>query len=173
MMQNRVENKRHAHANDHAGLSLHERIDLLRFSKKGKLSAMYNNRTPKQQVVEHELAEQVAFVEWANQTQWKDGYVIGDFLTHVVSEKRRPPQARKRLSDLGSGQGYPKLILDIPTFEFPGLRLEIKAPEPHYSYVTKAQSEWHEKLRAMGYRVEICKSCDEAIEIVKNYLKLS
>ncbi|HAS6385900.1 TPA: VRR-NUC domain-containing protein [Vibrio vulnificus] len=149
-------------------LSLQQEIGLIGLAKGGHSQA-YKNNPSKRRPILRERAEQVALVDWANKTTW-NGILIGDFLTHVPNEGKRGPQAQKDFVELGGSKGYPDLILDIPTKKYPGLRIEMKAPEPYYSYVTSSQENWHEKLRAMGYRVEICNSHEAGKILIMDYL---
>ncbi|MEK0268276.1 VRR-NUC domain-containing protein [Vibrio vulnificus] len=149
-------------------LSLQQEIGLIGLAKGGH-SLFYKNNSNKRRPVLREQAEQVALVDWANKTTW-NGILIGDFLTHVPNRDKSGPQAQKDFIELGGSRGYPNLILDIPTKKYPGLRIEMKAPSPYYSYMTSNQESWHEKLRAMGYCVEVCNSHEEGKALIMDYL---
>lgn len=77
----------------------------------------------------------------------------------------------------GRKPGVPDLFLPVPRpigwdegcIRFcPGLFIELKRTRG--GTVAPEQKEWHEKLRAQGYRVEICKGCDEAWSVIMDYL---
>ncbi|GIA98513.1 hypothetical protein VCSRO184_0242 [Vibrio cholerae] len=136
---------------------------------KGRNAPSYKSNATKRVMVLRERAEQAALVEWADVTT-VHGILIGEFLTHVPNEGKRGPQARNDFIELGGSAGYPDLILDIPTKRYAGLRIEMKAPEPFDAKVTSSQMAWHEKLRKMGYRVEVCRGLEEAKRIIIDYL---
>ncbi len=48
-----------------------------------------------------------------------------------------------------------------------GLFIEMKTPK---GVVSAAQKAWHERLTEAGYRVEVCRSAQEAITLIKEYL---
>ncbi|HFQ5433818.1 TPA: VRR-NUC domain-containing protein [Vibrio vulnificus] len=148
-------------------LSLEQEIGLIGLAR-GNNSLSYKGVSKRQPIL-RERAEQVTLINWANETMF-EGVLIGEYLTHVANEGKRGPQARKDFIELGGRAGYPDLILDIPTARYPGLRIEMKAPEPYDSAVTPEQYAWHEKLRARGYRVEVCRGFEEAKELIMDYL---
>ncbi len=48
-----------------------------------------------------------------------------------------------------------------------GLFIEMKTPK---GVVSAAQKAWHSRLTEAGYRVEVCRSAQEAIDLIKSYL---
>ncbi len=48
-----------------------------------------------------------------------------------------------------------------------GLFIEMKTPK---GKVSAAQKVWHSRLTEAGYRVEVCRSAQEAIDLIKSYL---
>jgi len=77
----------------------------------------------------------------------------------------------------GLKAGYPDIVVDVPrivkTTEShvrmcPGLRVEMKRVKG--GHVDPEQKVWHERLRAQGYKVEVCKGCDEAWAVICEYL---
>lgn len=152
-------------------MSLSQELDLMHLSRGRKHPAYsgYQSVKGKRQPVLRERAEQAALIEWADVTTL-NGVLIGEFLTHVMNEGKRGPRARQDFIELGGSAGYPDLILDIPTARYPGLRIEMKAPIPFDSPVTKEQEAWHKRLRDMGYRVEVCRGVEEAKKVIMDYL---
>ncbi len=71
------------------------------------------------------------------------------------------------LKDEGLRNGYPDLGLEVARGRFHGLRIEMKLPETHPDV---GQQIYHELLRAQGYRVEVCRSLEEAIKVIEDYL---
>lgn len=154
-------------------VSMSQELQLLKLSKRGMNAAKlggYQQKGPKRKKrVLRERAEQVAVVNWANETII-NGVLVGDFLTHVANEGKRGPQARKDFVELGGRAGYTDLIIDIPTAYYHGLRIEMKAPAPYDAPVTPAQEACHARLRSMGYRVEVCRGFEAAKAVIVNYL---
>jgi hypothetical protein len=77
----------------------------------------------------------------------------------------------------GLKRGYPDIVVDVPRVVkispaharmCPGLRIELKRIRG--GHVDPEQKEWHERLRSRGYRVEVCRGCDEAWRVICEYL---
>ncbi|EKZ6376921.1 VRR-NUC domain-containing protein [Klebsiella aerogenes] len=113
-----------------------------------------------------ELLEQEALIQWAALTVIK-GYRVGDYLVHVPNEGKRGPKAASEFKRAGGRAGYPDLILDIPSGEWHGLRIEMKAKG---GKPTSKQLEWIERLRVVGYRAEVCYGFDSAKKLISEYL---
>lgn len=113
-----------------------------------------------------ELLEQEALIQWAALTVIK-GNRVGDYLVHVPNEGKRGPKAASEFKRAGGRAGYPDLILDIPSGEWHGLRIEMKAKG---GKPTSKQLEWIERLRAVGYRAEVCYGFDSAKKLISEYL---
>lgn len=118
-----------------------------------------------------EMREQKAFAKWfaAQYPTCKDFLTVASFGENIGARRM------KRLKDMGLTPGWPDLFLAIPKrlnenspIICPGFFIEMKvkggAVEPH-------QQKIHEKLRSVGFRVDVCWSCDEAIDSTKDYLK--
>lgn len=65
--------------------------------------------------------------------------------------------------------GVPDIFVDHPTDRYHGLRIEMKRPG---ETPTDKQLIWHERLRARGYRVDVCYSAVEALKVWCDYLGL-
>lgn len=113
-----------------------------------------------------ELLEQEALIQWAALTVIK-GYRVGDYLVHVPNEGKRGPKAASEFKRAGGRAGYPDLILDVPSGQWHGLRIEMKAKG---GKPTSKQLEWIERLRAVGYRAEVCYGFDSAKKLISEYL---
>lgn len=68
---------------------------------------------------------------------------------------------------LGLTPGHCDLVLYIPRLGFSGLHIEMKKPG---GKVAPHQKEIHTLLRQQNYKVEVCYSSDDAINILKEYL---
>jgi hypothetical protein len=62
-------------------------------------------------------------------------------------------------------QGSP---LSVETIGCPGLFIEMKTPT---GVLSKVQKEVHSKLEDAGYKVAVCRSLDEFMQTVNNYLR--
>lgn len=116
-----------------------------------------------------ELLEQEALIQWAALTVI-NGYRVGDYLVHIPNEGKRGPKAASEFKRAGGRAGYPDLILDLPSGQWHGLRIEMKAKG---GKPTAAQKEWIERLRSVGYRAEVCYGFDEARGLIIEYLAFS
>lgn len=72
----------------------------------------------------------------------------------------------------GVKKGYPDYLLDVPRGEFHGLRIELKRVDASPSDTKKEQREWHDRLRAAGYRVEVCKGWQASWAVLCDYLSI-
>lgn len=79
----------------------------------------------------------------------------------------------------GMKKGFPDIFLPVPRGDYYGLFIELKI-KPYrnhkhkivYPKISGEQLWWIAKLKAMGYRAEICKGYDLAIVEILNYLQL-
>ena len=84
-----------------------------------------------------------------------------------------------RMKAEGVQKGVPDIFLPVPmtytdnavvTSMYAGLWIEMKAGKNKPSV---EQTWWMEKLDSMGYKVAVCYSCEEAIEVITDYLDLN
>ena len=66
----------------------------------------------------------------------------------------------------GVTPGVPDIIVLLPTKTHHGLLIELKS---NSGKTTDKQQQMIERLLAVGYRVEVCKSLDEVILLVRDY----
>ena len=79
----------------------------------------------------------------------------------------------------GMKKGFPDIFLPVPKGGYHGLFIELKI-KPYrnhkkkivYPEISGEQLWWIAKLKAMGYRAEICKGFDAAQNEIMNYLIL-
>jgi hypothetical protein len=64
----------------------------------------------------------------------------------------RKPSVAANLKAEGVKPGVPDLMLPLPVGRYPGLFIEMKRPN---GVVREDQSEWHHKLRSVGYAVVV------------------
>lgn len=85
----------------------------------------------------------------------------------------------KKMKDEGVKKGVPDVLLPVPmtyvnegqvTDMKAGLWIEMKAGKNKPS---DEQNWWIEQLEEMGYRVEVCYSSQEAIDVINEYLNLN
>lgn len=91
-------------------------------------------------------------------------------LTAVPHGGFRHKATAGKLKAEGVRAGYPDYLLDVPRGQFHGLRIELKRRNASPSDTKPEQVEWHEALRANGYRVEVCKGWEAAWAVVVDYL---
>lgn len=92
------------------------------------------------------------------------------WLYHVPNGGLRDIRVAKKLKAEGVKSGVPDLVLPIPRYPFHGLYIEMKKTKG--GRVSKDQRVWLDFLKEQNYMVEVAKGCDEALEILKEYLKL-
>ena len=74
-----------------------------------------------------------------------------------------------QLKRTGLKPGIPDIFLPVGRGIYHGLFIEMKSVK---GTVRKNQKEWHDALRTQGYKVEVCRGCDQAIKEIQEYLKL-
>ena len=85
-----------------------------------------------------------------------------------------------RMKEEGVKKGVPDVFLPVPmtyvdevskevTSMYAGLWIEMKAGK---NKTSPEQDWWIDKLQDMGYRVEVCYSSSEAVDIIEDYLDL-
>lgn len=112
---------------------------------------------------EHE--HQKAVVQWAERMS---GLVPELRLLHAIPNggKRHMFTARRMKAE-GVKSGVPDLFLPIARAGRHGLYIEMKA---HRGSVTPEQREWIAALRDQGYRAEVARGFEAAINIIEDYV---
>lgn len=80
----------------------------------------------------------------------------------------RHPAVAQKLKAEGVKRGVPDLFFSYPCGGKSGLFIEMKKRSG--GVVSGHQKQYIEWLRNVGYRVEVCKGCDEAIAVLKDYI---
>ena len=109
-----------------------------------------------------ESSEQIALVSWA----W---YQKRLSLIHYPSELLRflnPGQKIHQLK-LGTKVGMPDLFLFEPRLSYHGLVIEMKSCT---GSVTEKQSDWLAYFTCRGYKTAVCRSFEEAKELIEAYV---
>lgn len=88
-------------------------------------------------------------------------------LFHVPNGGQRHAVVAAKLKLQGVKSGVPDLCLPVPRYGRPGLWIEMKTADGR---VSKNQKDWIEYLKGAGYRVEVCRSFDEARAALLDYL---
>jgi hypothetical protein len=114
--------------------------------------------------------EQVAVFKWA-----KDAEIIREELEllHAVCNGAallRGARTGKYLKDEGRKSGVPDICLPARSHidYAPGLYIEMKTPKGRGP--SPEQRWWIKRLKAQGYRVEVCRGAAEAIKVISDYL---
>lgn len=88
-------------------------------------------------------------------------------LFHIPNGGQRNVVVAAKLQGQGVKPGVPDLCLPVPRFGCPGLWIEMKTQDGR---VSAPQKDWIAFLRSAGYRVEVCRSFDEARDVLLSYL---
>jgi hypothetical protein len=70
----------------------------------------------------------------------------------------------------GMKKGYPDISLPVACGGYHGLFIELK--RKYSGVVGKEQKLWLKALNDEGYKAEVCRGADEAIDLIIRYLKL-
>ena len=123
-----------------------------------------------------EHQEQCAVIQWANyyEAKWPELRL----LFAIPNGGARHIVTARKLKTEGVKAGVPDLFLPVPKFHSGrgvnnivpsyGLFIEMKVKPNKPS---KEQIMWIDLLNKQGYRVEVCYSADEAIEVLRGYLE--
>lgn len=87
---------------------------------------------------------------------------------HIPNGQNVGVRAGARLKRCGLVSGVPDLHLAVPTSKYPGLYIEMKSEKGRCSTTQKSL---HEKLRLVGYRVEVCHDYLSAQAVITQYLE--
>jgi hypothetical protein len=117
---------------------------------------------------EHEA--QAAVIRWADSMRMVEPNL--QLLFAIPNAAKRSPGLAASMKAEGLKSGVPDLFFPVPTVDGAGnwshgLFIEMKIRP---NKVTENQAGWIMDLRNQGYRVEICWSAVDAIEVIKSYL---
>lgn len=114
-------------------------------------------------MTEHD--HQALVIRWA-QIQSEDMPEL-DLLYATPNGGKRHIGVARKLKAEGVCAGVPDLTLPCARQGYHGLYIEMKAEK---GTVSKPQKEWIAKLKAEGYRVEVCYGFESAIKVLQDYL---
>lgn len=115
-----------------------------------------------------EADEQEALFEWAS---WNLGRLPPlDYMHAVPNGGSRHPAEAARLKKQGVKPGVPDIFLPEPRGRYHGLYIEMKRAEK--GKTTEDQARWLHYLQSRKYMTAICFSCDSAIHVIEQYMKL-
>ena len=114
-----------------------------------------------------EATEQTWLFEWINQMaalRWPEL----ELAFHIPNGGSRNKIEAARMKAQGIKAGVPDVFISVPRCGYHGLYIEMKRQRG--GKVEEAQKELIPKLRAQGYRVEICKGFHPAADLIEQYM---
>lgn len=96
---------------------------------------------------------------------------LTDWLFHVPNGGKRSGHEAAILKSIGVKPGVNDLVLPIACGGFGGLWIELKADK--HSVLTDNQIAFHQRLREGGQKVATCRSLDETVNAICDYLRPS
>lgn len=113
-----------------------------------------------------EHQEQCAVVQWARMPCNIRRYPYLDLLHAIPNAAKRSYKLAAMMKAEGLLAGIPDLSLPVRQGKYYGLYIEMK----HGKNKPTASQKWAiGRLREAGYRVEVCYTGEEAIELIKDY----
>lgn len=85
----------------------------------------------------------------------------------VPNGGRRDAATGSKLKEEGVLAGVSDLILLMPNQDYHGLLIEMKTPK---GTQTESQREWEKRMNAHGYKYVVCRSLDDFMTAVSDYL---
>ena len=113
-----------------------------------------------------EAQEQATVIEWALYNQ--NRYPELKLLHHIPNGGRRDARTGAMMKRQGVKAGVPDLHLPVSRGKYHSLYIEMKTDKGR---PTETQKEWLDALNAEGNMAVICHSAEEAIAVIKLYLK--
>lgn len=108
--------------------------------------------------------EQVALFQWAS-------YYPEIRMFAIPNGGNRNIITATNLKAEGVKAGVPDIFLPLARGEYHGMFIEMKRKKG--GRVTPEQKEWIQYLNCEGYFAVVARGCDEAIELIQDYLKNS
>jgi len=81
----------------------------------------------------------------------------------------RSKKTGAKMKRTGLKAGVPDIFLPVMRGKYGGLFIEMKSEK---GIVQANQKEWHIKLRAQGYKCEICRGFEQAVKTIEKYLDM-
>lgn len=128
--------------------------------------------TPPKEFIPTEYSEQCIVFEWLKYCRL-DG---ADMAFASLGGIRLPISLAVKAKKAGNKQGVPDILIDVarggrkpcgcPLYH--GLRVEMKRQKG--GVIADTQQDWHDRLRAEGFKVVVAEGANEAIAEIKAYL---
>ncbi len=113
--------------------------------------------------VDHEHQEQVKLFEWAS-------YIPElELLFAIPNGGARHIVVAKKLKAEGVKAGVPDICLPVPTADYNGLFIELKAKG---GALSENQLWWIGRLNTIGYKAVKCNGFEEAKQVILDYLSM-
>ena len=115
-----------------------------------------------------EAQEQTWVFQWAAMmanTKWPEL----ELMYHIPNGGSRNRVEAARLKGQGVKPGVPDIFLSVPKGQYHGLYIEMK--RQHGGMLSDDQKKVIPKLREQGYRVEVCKGFNQAVEAIEAYME--
>lgn len=112
--------------------------------------------------------EQQQVIKWSQQPSIRQAYPELAMLYHIPNERADKVQAAI-LKAMGVKKGVPDLHLPIPSGNYHGLYIEMKAVD---GKPEDEQIWWLEHLKANGYACTVCYGWQQATEVLLWYMNL-
>lgn len=112
-----------------------------------------------------EAQEQKALIQWTEYNMQR--YPQLEMLYHIPNGGSRNKAEAAGLKRQGVKSGVPDLCLAAPSGDHHGLYIEMKRKGGKTS---ENQERWIANLKRHGYRVEVAFNCEQAIDVIINYL---
>lgn len=113
-----------------------------------------------------ESTEQVALFQWA--TSASCTYPELDLLYHIPNGGLRNKKVAANLKAEGVKSGVPDLHLPVARGKYHSLYIEMKSKS---GKPTLNQKEWMSRLNEQGHLALVCYSCEDAQNVLINYLE--
>ena len=114
-----------------------------------------------------EHQEQAALFAWSD---WMETVMPELSLMHAIPNGgKRDKVTAARLKAEGVKPGVPDICLPVPRGDKHGLYIEMKRRRG--GSVSADQLKWLDNLMRQGYECHVCRGCEEARQVILDYLK--
>jgi len=107
---------------------------------------------------------QIKFMNWMRKHARKDPRYL--CAHHVPNGGKRGRREASNFKLMGVVAGIPDVSIPVPNETYHGLYIEFKTV---IGRVSDVQKEIHKVIRGNGYFVAVCRSMEEAIQVVEDY----
>lgn len=114
-----------------------------------------------------ESDEQIALFRWA--AYETNAHPELSMLYHIPNERRCTARQGARMNAEGRRKGVPDICLPVPKGGFHGLYIELKRTKG--GTVSEDQRGWIKALQRCGYRAEVCRGWEPAMNVILEYLE--